>query len=276
MKYELPTQTKEEIILIDRVLANEYLKGNQGNRRQRTLWVKELADRMLNGKWVYNGDAIRFSKEGRLLDGQHRLEAVVIAGISVPMRIVRHLSESAFTTMDEHARRSTSDTLCRLGIGHRDIERIAATATKWWFNYRDKTFGKEPRRSNHEYFAFVSSTKEIIYSATFVHELKCKGRLLPAGPAAFLHYVASRNSKKDEVEAFIRKLYIGNDLSDKNPILHLREILSSNQESRRKLCIRDRVLMVVKVWNSMQRGRPISRKPNIYLRDNERTFPEIL
>ena len=276
MQYQLPEQTKEEIVLIDRNLATEYLKGNKSNRRQRPLWVKELADRITKGKWIYNGDAIRFSEDNRLLDGQHRLEAIVLADISVPMRVVRHLSEAAFTTMDEHARRSTSDTLCRLGIGHRDIERISATATKWWFNYRDKTFGKEPRRSNHEYFEFVSSTREIVYSATFVHELKCHGRILPAGPSAFLHYVASKNSKKDQIEAFLKKLYIGNDLSDKNPILYLREILSSNSESRRKLGIRDRVLMVVKVWNSIQKGRPISKKPNIYLRDNERAFPEIL
>ena len=37
--------------------------------------INLYADHMINGRWMYNGDSIRVSKSGVLLDGQNRLMA---------------------------------------------------------------------------------------------------------------------------------------------------------------------------------------------------------
>ncbi|MDP2620568.1 MAG: hypothetical protein Q8P46_10395, partial [Hyphomicrobiales bacterium] len=63
-------------------LAREWLeKTNRKNRPLSELkWTAYAVD-MLEGRWQYNGDAIRFGSDGVLLDGQHRLMACVEAGI---------------------------------------------------------------------------------------------------------------------------------------------------------------------------------------------------
>ena len=56
-------------------IAKTMLGENVNNRRISHDNVNMFAREMRNGEWRFNGEAIKFSKDGRLLDGQHRLLA---------------------------------------------------------------------------------------------------------------------------------------------------------------------------------------------------------
>lgn len=68
-------------ILATKDIAQEWLNHNYSNRAISEKYLKTLIKEIRENKWVINGDTIRFSKTGELLDGQHRLTAIVKTGI---------------------------------------------------------------------------------------------------------------------------------------------------------------------------------------------------
>jgi hypothetical protein len=67
-------------IKIDPPLAKEMLKRNKQNRRYRDTRAEKLAEDMRNGLWRRTGEAISFLRDGILLSGQHRLNAIIKSG----------------------------------------------------------------------------------------------------------------------------------------------------------------------------------------------------
>lgn len=90
-------------------LAAIYLGSNTNNRNMRKKHVSRLADDIINHRWQMNGAAIIFNGDGTLLDGQHRLAAIVEAGLAVDMLVVRGVHTSAMETIDSNIARSASD-----------------------------------------------------------------------------------------------------------------------------------------------------------------------
>ena len=88
------------------------------NRKLRPSLIKKYAHSMLQGQWKINGEAIVFSKSGVLLEGQHRMNAVVVADISVPMLIVKGVEDSkeVLATINDGASRTLTDRLTMQGI----------------------------------------------------------------------------------------------------------------------------------------------------------------
>jgi hypothetical protein len=104
-----------EITDVTPKMAIELLAGNSQNRNLRPVYVKQLAEAMERGEWVLNGEPVQIAKDGLLLNGQHRLSAVVESGVTVQMVVIRGLSVSARRTMDMGTRRNLSDVLALHG-----------------------------------------------------------------------------------------------------------------------------------------------------------------
>lgn len=87
--------------------AEEYLSRNDVNNRTINLEkVKVFADDMKKGKWQLNGEAIRFNEMGTLVDGQHRLMAIIKAGVPVKIGVMRNISKE-YTLFDRGTLRNT-------------------------------------------------------------------------------------------------------------------------------------------------------------------------
>lgn len=71
--------------------AQAYLDNNAKHRPIKEKKVAEYMAEMQDGKWRLNGKTICFDSTGRLLNGQHRLSAVVRAGVSLTTVVVRGL-----------------------------------------------------------------------------------------------------------------------------------------------------------------------------------------
>src|SRR5690606_24318901 len=99
------------VVRVSPEMASEWLQHNEGNRRIRAGVVIKYAAVMARGKWLTTPEPIAFSWDGRLLNGQHRLSAVIRAGVSVPMFVVRNVDPSAFVALDRGATRTVADAL---------------------------------------------------------------------------------------------------------------------------------------------------------------------
>lgn len=71
-------------------LAKQYLEKNSScNKALDEGKVNTLVERINSGKWDSNGDAIYFGYGDILLNGQHRMHAIVRSGIQVRVRVFR-------------------------------------------------------------------------------------------------------------------------------------------------------------------------------------------
>jgi len=93
-----------EIITPDR--ARQLLKENINNRPVIKTHLKRLCSELLNGNFKLNGETIKISKKGIVLDGQHRLMAVVETGIAIETLIVVGIDDDFFATIDQGAPRT--------------------------------------------------------------------------------------------------------------------------------------------------------------------------
>jgi hypothetical protein len=89
--------------------AQAYLQLNTNNRNQRAWWVQTLADSIKRGEWQCSHQGIAISESGWLLDGQHRLRAIVLADSPVEMLVVKGLPDDTQKVMDYGIKRTLSD-----------------------------------------------------------------------------------------------------------------------------------------------------------------------
>jgi hypothetical protein len=121
---------RAELVTVTPEMASDLLSSNENNRRLAPPRVARLAAEIKAGRWQVNGETVILSRNRKLLDGQHRLAAVVASGIPVPMLIVYDADESASETIDTGRARSTGDIL-RIK-GNNGGVMLAASATLLW------------------------------------------------------------------------------------------------------------------------------------------------
>ena len=84
-----------EMEMITPELASEYLAKNTNNYRVMSNQKVDIyAKDMKNGNWQENGEGIAFCEDGTLKDGQHRLQAIVRSGVTIPMLVVRGVASN--------------------------------------------------------------------------------------------------------------------------------------------------------------------------------------
>lgn len=98
----LPTSAYMEVTP---ALAQEWLDTAGRNRTVHETWVDRYAHRMERGDWMVTDQGIAFNVEGQLMNGQHRLHAVIRANRPVTMLVTRGLDSRAQLVMDQGVKR---------------------------------------------------------------------------------------------------------------------------------------------------------------------------
>ena len=114
-----------EVKQITPEMAEDYLRRNHNNRNLNEQQISYYAQQMRAGEWLYDGQPIRFSKSGVLLDGQHRLAAVVKSKTTQEFLVVSNIDPEAFKVMDTGKVRSAVDVFGIEGIpNHKEVAKI--------------------------------------------------------------------------------------------------------------------------------------------------------
>lgn len=99
---------KANVITVTPEMAKEFLRGNSSNRQLSKSTVNMYARDMREGKWKLGGQGISISETGRLLDGQHRLNAIIQANVPVTMLVCEGIDDNN-VNFDNGKRRSITD-----------------------------------------------------------------------------------------------------------------------------------------------------------------------
>lgn len=121
-------ERKAHILKSSKALVQWLLSMNTNNRPIRWSHVDWLVKAIEDGNFCLTGQGIGISKDGVLLDGQHRLLAIEKAEYKpVDLLIVTGLDEGSQIYVDQHAKRSTADML-KLALDQTVTSKMAAIA----------------------------------------------------------------------------------------------------------------------------------------------------
>lgn len=127
----MQTQT----MLVTPAMARDMLQKNPRNRQLRRSNVHYLANEIKSGRWKLTHQGVAVATDGTLLDGQHRLNAIVEADISALINVSFDCDPSLFTVIDTGSARTNADVL-RISGGVSSNETTIGAAVKLVYLYR--------------------------------------------------------------------------------------------------------------------------------------------
>lgn len=249
--------------------AKDWLdKYNLDNRHKDERLIKSFVKKQKKDLWMFNGDTVRFSRktdkypDGRLLDGQNRLQSIVDSGIPQLCIVIRGLHEDSFSTMDEGRRRSGSDILSIEKIEEaRKKAGIVRSVLLFSSGYYRSTKGGGDRSAapgNIEILEFARENEEKLdESIEMATSLKEGFPHLNFKMAASMYFMFSKHGKA-EAKEFFEDLKKGKKAEDENIKLFASEMIK-NENREHKLPYNTILAYFIKTWNAYREGDTIEK-----------------
>lgn len=261
-KPELKSQASVESIMVTPAMAELWLMSNIGNRPLDESRMRGYVDEMNKGNWYLSTDAIGFDTSEKLINGQHRLWAVVYHGKPVSLLVARGLPPESFNVIDTGKNRTAGDLL---GIsGFRAPAAMGAIARFVMAHKKGKVLtvkdGKKTLgATNAEVLEFSQKYREQIEESYEVAEKTArKFRMgLVGREIGGLYWVFSEFSKGDALKFF--ELYAsGENMDSKHPVFTLRQKFIQNSSSQKKYGLRDKLAWAIIAWNKFRSNSQMS------------------
>jgi hypothetical protein len=248
-------QIQTSIETITPNIAHAYLERNIMNRRPLERAVAKLATDMSKGNWYLTGDTIKFDNEGVLIDGQHRLMAVIRCGLPQQFLVVRNVAKEAKIATDTGKPRTLSNVL-EFDNCKNSKEVACITKAAYEFHYGKQNMQRAT--SHFEMVEFLNEHPEIHESATWnATNRKYFGTLGSMSMWGAVHFATGTISHEMREEYF--SLFKLPPQNAKHPITVARNTLAINYKRGRFTASRNWVWAVaIKSWNAMVEGREVS------------------
>lgn len=230
-----PSGTKIALMKVTPKIAADWLnKYNLLNRMRREARVKELSRAMTEGEWMFAGDAVRFSNEipadtelpngivtptdgPLLLDGQHRLAAIVDSGIPEYMVVVEGLALETQDIIDTGSKRSVADMLKLHGYTNHRALAGALVMLEAHLHYRATgSYGTIRELSHPHALDLIEKHPELVDSVEYARQATRKKRYNDGAVASSLavaHYeitqVVAGTALEDKAREFFANLLTG-------------------------------------------------------------------
>ncbi len=102
-------QNTVRIVNVDPKTASEWLAKSRGNRPIRNEAIWRYAEDMSAGRWFVGHDAITFDKNETLINGHHRLKAVILSGKTISFLVRYGATEEEVSSFDQGLGRTAVD-----------------------------------------------------------------------------------------------------------------------------------------------------------------------
>lgn len=118
---------KIEKTLICPKKARQMLANSATNRRIKPRVVEKYAYDMQSDRWLDTHEAIAIDSRGQLIDGQHRLHAIILSNTLQNLMVCTGCPPENIQIIDTGSPRSTQDTLRIAGVKIKNLAKIVAT-----------------------------------------------------------------------------------------------------------------------------------------------------
>jgi len=240
---------------VDANLASWILSINNQNRKITQGRVDRYAAQMIRKKWREreSGDIIRINDNGHLMDGQHRMKAIVQSKVTLILMFVFNVDSEAFVDLDTGKTRNVPDVMSI--VGHQYASHLGPALNmvqRWEMGDMLSSYNI----TNQEALDLLDRHMGLLDSLSFVSKIQTYG-LISRPNLAFLHYVFSEKNQR-QANKFISLLISGEGLMFGDPIYMLRERLikaKTNGSKSYKLTRIQKVALSIKSWNAIRKGK---------------------
>lgn len=241
-------------------LALKWLECNDYNRPLSKSFVATLAKAIERGEWQVTHQGIAFDEDGTLIDGQHRLAAIVKSGIPVDIMVTEGVPRRAFTVMDTGRKRTARDVL---SLAKETNSTHLAAALRGLYLYKKgqgaQWSGASSQISNDQLLALLEEhprMREAVAHGIAIN----RGMKITITAASVGWYVTSQERPDIDQSDWREGLITGANLAPGDPRLTLRNTmlnLASGKVVRRRDNSREHLLYYLKAWNAWVEGRSI-------------------
>ena len=276
MAFDMPMRKSYgvEVIHVTPEIAQHWLTFNTSNRGLVNKKIEQYQRDMEAGEWRDDGATIRFA-HGKLLDGQHRLHALIVAGAKIRFVVVHGLPTEAQATMDTGRNRSSADILSIEGMESWEARTLGAAIHAIIAHESGLPLYATAKAQNHkarDYY--LEHSVQLGNSLALVKGLPRKHSIMLHSRMLVLHYFFAR---KDEQAAavFFEQLATGANLSRSSPIYQLRTRLEYDAKDGKRRSLREEIGFTIRAWNSYRRGNQMKTDGHLRVRADE-PFPEYI
>jgi len=253
------------IVLITPEIAAAWLKRNDRNRTFSRDTSRVLAAEMTRGYWRENGESIVFDRAGVLIDGQHRLQAVLSSGRQYRCAVITGIEAEARSTVDTGKKRSGAANLQMAGEKNSTV--LSAVLTLWkGYVAHDTAAMTYPAQKSPERRTSIPRIIEYLHewpglreACTVSLSLRDTGHgraLIPASEAAMIWFAITQSgATKERASEYLGSVLSGYNLSENSPIISLRRRLIDNLGTGRQLDKRERLALILKTWQLWSTGQ---------------------
>lgn len=234
-------------------LAEKYLAGKRPNRKSSAGRVAMYAREMAAGQWMPASQGIALDAEERLIDGEHRLRAVIESGAAVILFVMRGLPTATQRVVDGGRARGAGDQM-NIERGSTDGKTRVAVA-KVIHMLRTGWLNSTEAMSTRETFDLVSRHAPEIEWA--LAAFSCNRRVAPATVIGAWAYAYGATPKVGEwVESYLT----GAGLDARDPLLKLRNMmLDPNYSVGGSSGRMDIALKAARALWAKHQGQPLSK-----------------
>lgn len=237
-------------------MAQTYLEHNTNNRHLSPYQIGKYAHAMSIGDWQLS-DPIKFDTYGRLIDGQHRLAAIIESGVVVPMFVVRGLDPSAQDVIDTGRARTASDALKMHGYEQYPLVSSAAKLLLAYENGWISTVGsiRYPRLlTTPEIVRYVDQHSGLIAAAKSAAADRCFVKLQPS-VLCFARYTLSRIDSL-ATHTFFLDLTEMRTSGEGDPRSALLRWISKRDKPQNQ---HEAIYLLFRTWNAVRAGESMRR-----------------
>lgn len=239
--------------------ARALLKKNPRNRDLSASKVSHFASMMRDGGWRSdNGETIIVAKGGVLLDGQHRLAAVVKSGQTVRLLVVRGVPEDARTSIDTGTARTAADILNMHGVNYyNSVATLIRYEHAWSHGYLHVKLSSKNRVHNTHVMPLYDQIKSD--AQTICARFKGWDPHVRAAPLLFLAWKTRQaRGQKALADEFWADVGSGERARKESPAWRLRTRLYTSffaqPTSPRRLHAEAKFGLAVRAWNMHMSG----------------------
>jgi hypothetical protein len=260
-EFEQATEPGESIevttVMVTPELARQLLEKNNHNRPVSEKRVNYYARQIEDGDWKLNGESIIVARDGTLLDGQHRLLAIMLAGVPIQALVVRNVDRKAFATIDGGSVRTIADIY---GIDGEEHPKTLATAARFLDNLlAGRGAGTDRGRLAPEYARrIIKSHPGLKNSLWFVTLIRPRLQRVSEALLVALHYLFAQKNVIG-ADQFIEQVIKGVSLKETNPAYLFRQFIINSHQDKKKLPANLVATKLIKAWNEWGAGRSLKQ-----------------
>lgn len=252
---------------IDPDIAKVYLAKNLDHNRTVRQWkVGRYAFAMQEGRWIPTSSTIKFDSDGHLIDGQHRLLAVIEANLKVDMMVARGEDPNAVHVIDVNTPRNAADSLVLTGsVTKTSATQMAGLANalngyeQGYFVNAMSELGNADRFANDEMVEFVKERFAEMEEALVVanHVM----RMLPLNRSGIaVAFLVLRKVDADAADEFFNRLAQGILHGGEDPLVVLtRKATSERLQPHRKNLVGTTLYLIFRTWNAWRSGEALGK-----------------